>query len=87
MDASIVDLRYHMADVLKAIKRRETVKVFERNQLIGYLIPVESRKKMRVQDHPFFGSAKGDAKFAIKKMRQRRKSRIPRKMSEYPDDV
>lgn len=60
MDANIVDLRYHMADVLKAIKRQETVNVFERNKLVGYFIPASQRGNMRVQDHPFFGSIKSD---------------------------
>jgi hypothetical protein len=57
MEASIVDLRYKMKDVLKALKRQETVKVYYRNTLCGILTPVESSKKMnkKIKDHPFYG--------------------------------
>lgn len=82
MDASIVDLRYHMADVLKAIKRRETVNVFERNKLIGHFVPVESTPKMKVQDHPFFGSAKDDTRDVREMIREMRKSRVQKWFEE-----
>ena len=84
MDASIVDLRYKMADVLKAIKRRETVNVFERGKLIGYLVPVEKekKKKMRVQDHPFFGSAADDTRDVRQMIREMRKSRVKKWFEE-----
>lgn len=82
MDASIVDLRYHMADVLKAIKRNETVNVFERNKLIGYFVPVAQKPQMRVQDHPFFGSAKDDVRDVPEMIREMRKSRVKKWFEE-----
>ncbi len=82
MDASIVDLRYHMADVLKAIKRRETVNVFERGKLVGHFVPVENKPKMKVQDHPFFGSAKDDTRDVREMIREMRKSRVQKWFEE-----
>ena len=75
MDASIVDLRYHMNDVLKAIKRNERVNVFERNKLIGYFVPVTAEKKMRLRDHPFIGSAEDDTRPVDEIIRELRKPR------------
>jgi antitoxin (DNA-binding transcriptional repressor) of toxin-antitoxin stability system len=75
MDASIVDLRYHMNDVLKAIKRRETVNVYERNKLVGYFVPVDAASNMRIQDHPFFGSASDDERPVREMVRELRKPR------------
>ncbi len=84
MDASIVDLRYKMADVLKAIKRRETVNVFERNKLIGHFVPVDSaeKPKMRMKDHPFIGSAKDDTRDVREMIRSMRKSRVQKWFEE-----
>lgn len=59
MEASIVDLRYKMKDVLKALKRNESVKVFYRDTLCGILTPVNPNKKLKkVKEHPFFGMHK-----------------------------
>ena len=55
MEASILDLRYHMKTVLKALERNEEIKIFYHGKLKGVLSPVPSEKKMKVQDHPFFG--------------------------------
>ena len=57
MKASIVDLRYHMKDVLRAIDRGETVTVLYRGKEKAKLVPIESRpeKPMKSTDHPAFG--------------------------------
>lgn len=58
MKASIVDLRYHMKDVLRAIDRGETVTVLYRGKEKAKLVPItkqEAKPKMRMKDHPFFG--------------------------------
>ena len=44
MKASVVDLRYKMKDVLKALDRNERVTVLYRGKVKGVLIP--SRKKL-----------------------------------------
>lgn len=55
MKATIVDLRYKMNDVLKALDRNEKVKVFFRGKIKGVLVPAEKKSKMKITDHPFFG--------------------------------
>ena len=75
MDASIVDLRYHMNDVLKAVKRRERVNIFERNKLIGFFVPAPIEGKIKVRDHPFFGSAADDERPVRELIRNIRKPR------------
>lgn len=56
MDATILDLRYRMKDVLQALERRETVRILYHGKVKGTIIPVDSKPTRRVQDHPFFGS-------------------------------
>jgi len=56
MKASIVDLRYRMKDVLKALDRGEPVTVLYRGKEKARLVPIASEKpKMRVEDHPAWG--------------------------------
>lgn len=56
MKASIVDLRYRMRDVLKALKRNETVQIFYHGKLAGTIVPAEKNlKKIDLKKHPFFG--------------------------------
>lgn len=57
MNASIVDLRYHMKDVLRAIDRGETVTILYRGKEKAKLMPVKSvpHETPKVQDHRLFG--------------------------------
>jgi hypothetical protein len=55
MEASILDLRYHMKEVLQALARNEEVKIFYHGKLKGILSPLKSTSGMDVKDHPFFG--------------------------------
>jgi antitoxin (DNA-binding transcriptional repressor) of toxin-antitoxin stability system len=55
MKATVVDLRYKMNDVLKALDRNEKVTVLYRGKVKGVLVPVAQKKDMRMTDHPFFG--------------------------------
>lgn len=55
MEASIVDLRYKMRDILKALDRREKVKILYHGKLKGVLLPSESHQVMPVKQHPYFG--------------------------------
>jgi len=56
MKASIVDLRYRMKDVLKAIDRGEPVTVLYRGKEKAKIVPIKSEKpKTKLEDHPFFG--------------------------------
>lgn len=56
MKATVVDLRYKMNDVLKALDRNEKVTVFYRGKIKGILIPSEQpNKHIKISEHPFFG--------------------------------
>ncbi len=61
MNASIVDLRYKMKDVLRAIDRGETVTVLYRGKAKAKLMPVGVSPGVsgpgagRTQDQPLFG--------------------------------
>lgn len=61
MNASIVDLRYHMKDVLRAIDRGETVTVLYRGKPKAKLMPVGSplgradKGAPKTKDQPLFG--------------------------------
>jgi antitoxin (DNA-binding transcriptional repressor) of toxin-antitoxin stability system len=61
MNASIVDLRYKMKDVLRAIDRGETVTVLYRGKAKAKLMPMTLSAEAcgggppRTEDQPFFG--------------------------------
>ena len=65
MKATVVDLRYKMNDVLKALDRNEKVTVLYRGKVKGTLVPVEQKKEMNMTDHPFFGMSSQDTKKAV----------------------
>lgn len=62
MNASIVDLRYKMKDVLRALERRETVTILYHGKVKGTIAPVEERARMTVTTHPFFGMTATDTR-------------------------
>jgi antitoxin (DNA-binding transcriptional repressor) of toxin-antitoxin stability system len=58
MDATIVDLRYRMKDVLRAIDRGETVTVLYRGKPKATLTPVSpasDQPRPKTKDQPLFG--------------------------------
>lgn len=59
MEASIVDLRYKMKDVLQSLDRNESVKIYYHGKLKGIIQPAKTKDKLknkkRVRDHAFFG--------------------------------
>ena len=61
MKATIVDLRYKMNDVLKALERNETVTVLYRGKVKGVLMPSRGKKDIHMVDHPFFGMSSNDS--------------------------
>ncbi len=54
MRATVVDLRYRMNDVLKALDRNEDVEIMYRGRKKGVLVANASRRMSRVTEHPFF---------------------------------
>jgi antitoxin (DNA-binding transcriptional repressor) of toxin-antitoxin stability system len=54
MKASVVDLRYRMNEILKAIDRNEEVTILYHGKVKGVIKPKISRSRRRISDHPFF---------------------------------
>lgn len=77
MKASVVDLRYKMKDVLKALRRRERVEILYHGKTAGIIIPPDlpAGKQQDLRRHPFFGMHKdlgrsaSDIKNAVDKLR------------------
>jgi len=55
MNATIVDLRYRMKDVLRAIDRGETVTILYRGKEKARLTPVAHESAAKTKDQPLFG--------------------------------
>ena len=58
MNASILDLRYHMKDILQALDRREEIRILYHGRLKGILCPPKTDSKQKVKDSAFFGMNK-----------------------------
>ena len=58
MKASVVDLRYRMNEVLKALDRNEDVSILCRGKLKGVIKASQGKSKRKVSDHPFFNMYK-----------------------------
>ncbi len=54
MKASVVDLRYRMNEILKAIDRNEEVTILYHGKVKGIIKPNLSGGRRRISDHPFF---------------------------------
>jgi antitoxin (DNA-binding transcriptional repressor) of toxin-antitoxin stability system len=54
MKASVVDLRYRMNEILKAIDRNEEVTILYHGKVKGVIKPKISGGRRRISDHPFF---------------------------------
>ena len=76
MNASIVDLRYKMNEVLKALDRREKVTILYHGKTKGTIIPVEAKIAMKVEEHPFFNMARKHGSSVAKQMEELRGSRF-----------
>jgi prevent-host-death family protein len=82
MKASIVDLRYRMKDVLRAIDRGETVTVLYRGKEKARLVPVAEKPKLRKpSDHPACGmwadrEDMADPVAYVRKIRQNRIAKL-----------
>jgi antitoxin (DNA-binding transcriptional repressor) of toxin-antitoxin stability system len=65
--ATVVDLRYKMPKVLKALRAREPVTLLYHGKVQGTIMPAKPAVRKRVEDSPFFGSRRGD-KRSVKKI-------------------
>lgn len=76
MKASVLDLRYRMKEVLKALDKGEKVTVFYHGKLKGTIIPTGTDSNLRVKDHPFFGMSADEARTVSDQMDEIRKARF-----------
>tara|TARA_Y100000031_G_C8153361_1_gene353432 strand:- start:539 stop:778 length:240 start_codon:yes stop_codon:yes gene_type:complete len=75
MEASVVDLRYKMNDVLKALDRNEKIKILYHGKVKGIIMPVTNKEYKKVEDHPFFGMSKNNEKSVLDELKELRGSR------------
>jgi hypothetical protein len=59
MKASIIDIRYKMKDILKALERKEEVRIMYYGKEKGIIVPTKQQTIKKAEDHPFFGSLQG----------------------------
>ena len=59
MKATVVDLRYKMSEILKALDRREKVTLLYHGKVKGEIIPAGEKQDISVKMHPFFNMAAG----------------------------
>ena len=62
MNASVVDMRYKMSEVLDALARRERVNILYHGKVKGVIVPAEGKSEAKASKHPFFGMASGEKK-------------------------
>jgi hypothetical protein len=74
MNATIVDLRYKMKDVLEALDRNESVNVLYHGKIKGVISSAQKTERMKIKDHPFF-NMNGDSTSVEETMNQLRGSR------------
>lgn len=75
MKASVVDLRYKMNDVLKALDRNEDVLVLYHGKVKGRLTACSDTVSGKTADYPFFGllsSADEPVSDIMSRLRKRR---------------
>jgi antitoxin (DNA-binding transcriptional repressor) of toxin-antitoxin stability system len=75
MKATVLDLRYKMNEVLKAIDRREKVIILYHGRVKGTILPSSNKKNMKVEEHPFFGMNVMEESSVEQQMESLRKSR------------
>jgi hypothetical protein len=66
MKATVVDLRYKMNDILKALDRNEEVTVLYHGKVKGIIIPAGQEKYKDMANHPFFGMLCGKTEKSVR---------------------
>jgi hypothetical protein len=62
MEASILDLRYRMKEILNALDHRETVSIKYHGKIKGEIVPRgQETKRKNSAAHPMFGMLKDEA--------------------------
>ena len=83
MNATLVDLRYRTKDIMRAIERNETVKIFSHGKLkaemkaVGEKAP-EKKARYSILNDPYVGSRMDDTEPVHDKVRRIRAGRFGR---------
>lgn len=56
MQASVMDLRKRMGDIIRALERNETVTLLYRGKKKGVIHPHRDTSVRKVEEHSFFGA-------------------------------
>ena len=72
MEASVVDLRYKMNDVLKALDRNEKVTIYYHGKVKGVILPAGQKTGKKIKDHPFFGMRRDEGKSVAEELQDLR---------------
>ena len=75
METSVVDLRYKMKDVLKALENREKITILYHGKAKEVISPINKEKKKYIKNHVFFGMNRKDVKSVDDEMRTLREGR------------
>jgi len=76
MKATVLDLRYKMNEVLKALDKREKVTLLYHGRVKGTIYPEGGKQRVKVEDHPYFGMNPGEDRSVSQQMQALRKSRV-----------
>jgi hypothetical protein len=75
MKATVLDLRYKMNEVLKALDKREKVTLLYHGRVKGTIFPEGGEQMTKVEDHPFFGMTAREDRSVSQQMEVLRRSR------------
>ena len=75
MKASVVDLRYKMNDILKALDRNEKITILYHGKIKGIISPIFNKKNKKVCEHHFYGMYKKDKTTVEQEMDDLRRNR------------
>jgi len=75
MQTTVVDLRYRMKDILKALSRRERIQILYHGRVKGEIIPIGEHASGPIKDHPFFGMYRNESRSVEEEMNDLRKGR------------
>jgi hypothetical protein len=76
MKATVVELRYKMKEVLKALEQRENVTILYHGKVKGIIIPAKTDSTEKVEEHPFFGMNQDDSASVLEQMDKLRRPRF-----------
>jgi hypothetical protein len=76
MKATVVDLRYRMREILKALDRREKVTLLYHGKIKGVITPGGIKTLSKVEDHPFFKMKDREEASVSSQMRRLRGARF-----------